>query len=674
VSHVQVERGVVSFVEKARHAQAAGAACVLVINSEDADYMPLGMQSDPGDDINIPVVCVRSSCAALLDAQQSAAVTLRFQVDGAAAVHPAAAAEHGGDGVGEGGGLATPVQDSTAYSYDRSARTAAAGGVEIPGDGEQMRRQTVVQAYTLTLVFDTVRSYSTDGFWRDVQVDALGSSVAEEPPQPVTAGELGGGMDSGKSQQTPARSLHRVVDFSNLVLYACGNTIVDGLDFSLRVKIRPAPESLRSLDVTVPAIRLSLSNHQVQLLQRWSEWIQACSVPTTPTQAGQAEGHPDCDTSTLATDGEDEPHDRATAGAITARQAEEESELVSTGPQSRSSDGSDSAAAADPATGSWLGWIWDVVAGPDEQGDEEEEDEEMHSGASAGRHHPLLPSARGSTTSSDETAQKLLPRPFPRYRALCPAQIRESWKLSSGKLGRVEAGEVVVATAQATEADVTRVQIEAGGWVSVRSRTGKLLLELLPDQALSSTAAPGLGSGGDQSRPAAGFSVAGGSLPPTTGQQRREYDTQHEQVLASISSAYRSSQFTLLLYVTEFEITLRHEQQHTCQPMVVAQPHHPDGVAADGHSPLQTTPARQQATVRAQAEFFLLRFHDLLLDHRSASQPGPGAPPTELSISSTFVDGFRLEKHGSSSPSPPKRVPVLVSDDHFPPSRGCCEL
>ena len=47
----QVERGVVSFVEKARHAQAAGAACVLVINSEDADYMPLGMQSDPGDEI-----------------------------------------------------------------------------------------------------------------------------------------------------------------------------------------------------------------------------------------------------------------------------------------------------------------------------------------------------------------------------------------------------------------------------------------------------------------------------------------------------------------------------------------------------------------------------------------------------------------------------------------------
>ena len=61
-----VERGSVSFVEKARRLQAAGAAAVLVLNVAEADYVPLGMVGDPGFDIAVPVVCVRRSWAELL--------------------------------------------------------------------------------------------------------------------------------------------------------------------------------------------------------------------------------------------------------------------------------------------------------------------------------------------------------------------------------------------------------------------------------------------------------------------------------------------------------------------------------------------------------------------------------------------------------------------------------
>ena len=61
-----VERGSVSFVEKARRLQAAGAAAVLVLNVAEADYVPLGMVGDPGFDIAVPVVCVRRSWAEFL--------------------------------------------------------------------------------------------------------------------------------------------------------------------------------------------------------------------------------------------------------------------------------------------------------------------------------------------------------------------------------------------------------------------------------------------------------------------------------------------------------------------------------------------------------------------------------------------------------------------------------
>jgi hypothetical protein len=61
-----VERGRVSFVEKARRWQAAGAAAVLVLNVAEADYVPLSMVGDPGFDIAVSVVCVRRSWAELL--------------------------------------------------------------------------------------------------------------------------------------------------------------------------------------------------------------------------------------------------------------------------------------------------------------------------------------------------------------------------------------------------------------------------------------------------------------------------------------------------------------------------------------------------------------------------------------------------------------------------------
>ena len=55
-----------SFAEKARRWQAAGAAAVLVLNVAEADYVPLSMDGDPGFDIAVSVVCVRRSWAELL--------------------------------------------------------------------------------------------------------------------------------------------------------------------------------------------------------------------------------------------------------------------------------------------------------------------------------------------------------------------------------------------------------------------------------------------------------------------------------------------------------------------------------------------------------------------------------------------------------------------------------
>ena len=59
---VVVGRGVLPFVEKARRVSAAGAICMVVINSADELYKFAGQ----GEDIKIPVVCVKHSDGALL--------------------------------------------------------------------------------------------------------------------------------------------------------------------------------------------------------------------------------------------------------------------------------------------------------------------------------------------------------------------------------------------------------------------------------------------------------------------------------------------------------------------------------------------------------------------------------------------------------------------------------
>jgi hypothetical protein len=79
-----VERGAVSFVEKARRAQAAGAVGLVIVNSEDAEYVPLGMPGD--EDVYIPVVCVtrtdgQAVAERLRSEHGSAALTLEFGDD-----------------------------------------------------------------------------------------------------------------------------------------------------------------------------------------------------------------------------------------------------------------------------------------------------------------------------------------------------------------------------------------------------------------------------------------------------------------------------------------------------------------------------------------------------------------------------------------------------------------
>lgn len=54
-----VERGGNAFVDKALRVQAAGAVGMIVINTEDAPYVPLGSPAGGDDGVHIPVVCVQ---------------------------------------------------------------------------------------------------------------------------------------------------------------------------------------------------------------------------------------------------------------------------------------------------------------------------------------------------------------------------------------------------------------------------------------------------------------------------------------------------------------------------------------------------------------------------------------------------------------------------------------
>jgi len=94
---VAIERGGVSFVQKARHAQAAGAAGIVFVNTDEELFQVGGEDGD--EDISLPVVGLRAS-------------------DGASLLRVAAAlAEHGGAEDG-GGDMAPPTLVS--FTFDRS--------------------------------------------------------------------------------------------------------------------------------------------------------------------------------------------------------------------------------------------------------------------------------------------------------------------------------------------------------------------------------------------------------------------------------------------------------------------------------------------------------------------------------------------------------------------------
>ena len=59
-----MDRGAVSFCEKARRAQAAGAVALIVVNSSD-DAFIIDSDGTSTDDIVLPIVCVRASDGAV---------------------------------------------------------------------------------------------------------------------------------------------------------------------------------------------------------------------------------------------------------------------------------------------------------------------------------------------------------------------------------------------------------------------------------------------------------------------------------------------------------------------------------------------------------------------------------------------------------------------------------
>ena len=80
---VRMRRGAVRFGEKARRAEENGAVAVLIINTDDEPYVPLGTPAD--DAIQIPVVCIGKAAGDMLlpstESKRSceAVVSIRFQ-------------------------------------------------------------------------------------------------------------------------------------------------------------------------------------------------------------------------------------------------------------------------------------------------------------------------------------------------------------------------------------------------------------------------------------------------------------------------------------------------------------------------------------------------------------------------------------------------------------------
>ena len=54
-----VQRGLCTFLDKARRVQEAGGVGVIFVNSAETLFVPHGTDDDPGGDIRIPAVCLR---------------------------------------------------------------------------------------------------------------------------------------------------------------------------------------------------------------------------------------------------------------------------------------------------------------------------------------------------------------------------------------------------------------------------------------------------------------------------------------------------------------------------------------------------------------------------------------------------------------------------------------
>jgi hypothetical protein len=82
-----VLRGTVNFVEKARAAQAAGAAALIVLNTEEENFIPSAPHGDDAADVAIPVVCVSAAWAdqllAMADAAKAGITTVDSALGGA---------------------------------------------------------------------------------------------------------------------------------------------------------------------------------------------------------------------------------------------------------------------------------------------------------------------------------------------------------------------------------------------------------------------------------------------------------------------------------------------------------------------------------------------------------------------------------------------------------------
>ena len=88
---VVIERGGVPFVTKARHAQAAGAVAVILVNDTDEPLTAHGHQNldgtvDPGADVVLPVLCVRKTAGEVLAARLPALVEIGEEEDETAAL------------------------------------------------------------------------------------------------------------------------------------------------------------------------------------------------------------------------------------------------------------------------------------------------------------------------------------------------------------------------------------------------------------------------------------------------------------------------------------------------------------------------------------------------------------------------------------------------------------